>query len=240
MGEPENITLLLVDADMVAYRSAFSTQDQSEQACRDKVDDLIDYIVDKTVVFPTDSNMKLFLTGKTNFRKDIDPSYKIARKDVEKPKYLEAARQHLIEHWGAEVAEDQEADDSIATEVAFHGMPESTVIASQDKDMKTINCWLFNFVKGTFEYSTEEEALKFFYTQCLMGDNADGVVGVYRVGPKKAEKFLKDAVTEEELYKACLKVYEDNGMIEADLIRTARMLHLRRYKGQTWQKPKVS
>lgn len=238
MNEPENITLLLVDADMVAYRSSFSTQDQSEQACRDKVDDLIEYIVDKTVVFPTDSNMKLFLTGKTNFRKDIDPSYKLARKDVEKPKHLEAARQHLIERWGAAVSEDCEADDRIATEVAFHGDPETTVIASLDKDFKTVNCWLFNFRDGAFEYSTEESALKFFYTQCLIGDPVDGVVGVYRVGPKKAEKYLQDCIGEKELYNACLKVYEDHGMLEADLIRNARMLHLQRYKGQLWRKPK--
>lgn len=237
MNEPEKITLLLVDADMVAYRSAFSTQDQSEQACRDKVDDLIEYIVDKTVVFPTDSNMKLFLTGKTNFRKDIDPSYKLARKDVEKPKYLETARQHLIEHWGAVVSDMNEADDEIAIAATGHNSPKTTVIASLDKDFKTVNCWLFNFRGGVFEYSTEGSALKFFYTQCLMGDTADGVVGVYRVGPKKAEKYLQDCIGEKELYSACLKVYEDHGMLEADLIRNARMLHLQRYKWQIWQKP---
>ena len=238
LTKPDKITLTCLDGDMLVYRAAFSTQDDTEQACKDKVDDLVEYIIGETVVFPTDSNMKVFLTGATNFRKSIDPSYKQNRKDVPKPKWLGAAREHMIERWGAVVSEMAEADDLIATEVAFHGDPETTVIASLDKDLKTVNSWFFNFRDGTFEYTTEEAGLAFFYQQCLMGDPVDGVVGVYGIGPKKSKKFLEDCTTEQELYDTCLKVYLDHNLLEADLIRNARMLHLQRYKGQIWQKPR--
>ena len=239
-NKPDYISLCLVDADILAYRAAFATNspEKTEQDCEEVLEKLIAYILDQTVVFPVPDRFKLFLTGKGNFRHGIMPLYKHQRKETEKPKFIDHAREYLVDKWDAVVVDGIEADDAIATEVAFHGVPETTVIVSIDKDMKTINSWIYNFVKDHWTYQTEEGALKFFYTQVLMGDRTDGFFGIPSVGPAKSEKILKGCVTEREMFEATLKAYEDHGMALDDLIVTARMAHLRRYEGQLWQAPR--
>ena len=125
---------------------------------------------------------------------------------------------------------------------AVKGDPKSTVICSQDKDFLTVRGWMFNFVTGSWNYSTEEDALRYFYAQTLIGDAADNVKGLYRIGPKKAEKIIEGLTTEGALFDACLKAYQDHPTLEGDpyerFLENARLLHLRRYEGQVWQSPK--
>lgn len=56
------------------------------------------------------SEWKLFVSGQSNFRKEIDPSYK-ANRTGDDPKHREALRQHLIEEWDAVECNGYEADD---------------------------------------------------------------------------------------------------------------------------------
>jgi 5'-3' exonuclease len=44
----------------------------------------------------------------------------------------------------------------------------------------------------------------------LTGDRTDNIIGLKGIGPKKAEKLLKDCKTEREYYDACLKAYDGN------------------------------
>ncbi len=76
---------------------------------------------------------------------------------------------------------------------------------------------------------------KFFYTQILTGDRADNIVGLYGVGPKKAEKMLADCETEADMYEECLHQY---GGEEDRVIENARLLWLRREPDQLWEPPK--
>lgn len=234
-SKPEYISKVAVDGDIISYRASFATQGKSVYEAYNSIDDLMGYITHETVGFPTEDSFKVYLTGKGNFRYTIAKSapYKGNRQDKEKPEHLVASREYLISEYGAVVSSNCEADDLIAMEV-MNGDPESTVIASVDKDFKTVHCWMFNFVKNTWEYSTEWDALKFFYTQVLTGDNADNIKGLHRVGPKKAEKMLEGATTEVELYKKCVEAYE--GDIDK-VIENARLLHLQRYPKQLWSPP---
>jgi hypothetical protein len=59
-------------------------------------------------------------------------------------------------------------------------------------------------------------------------------MGLYKVGPVKANKILQGCDTEEELWDAVLKAYD--GDIER-VVENARLLWLRRKEGEIWEPP---
>ena len=225
---------VLVDGDIVAYRAAFSTQDLFPEDAERKVDELMDYILTETLMFPDPSEYEVFLTGSGNFRYDIAKSfpYKGNRKTVEKPIHLPVTREWLVKKYRATVSEGEEADDLIAIAATKYGP--DTIVASIDKDMLQLPCKHFNFTKGEWHYVTEFEGTKFFYTQILTGDRSDNIMGLYKVGPVKANKILQDCDTEEELWEAVIKAYDGN--IDR-AVENARLLWLRRKEGEIWQPP---
>lgn len=235
-NKPEYISKTLVDGDVVAYRASASAENDLVEEAYNKVDDLMGYIIQETVSFPTSDTFKVYLSGKSNFRHTVAKThgYKANRVGKPKPIHLAATRDYLVREYGAVISSGCEADDLIAMEV-MKGDPESTVIASVDKDFQTVSCWWFNFTKDEWKYSTEWEALQFFYEQVLTGDAVDNIKGIHRVGPVKARKILEGATTEEELFQKCLDAYE--GDLER-VIENGQLLHLQRYKGELWEPPK--
>ena len=227
---------VLIDGDIVAYRAAFATQDGSYEDAIGKVDELVGYILAETIdlPFPSQSDFEMFLTGKTNFRFDIAKSfpYKGNRKDTEKPIHLYATREHLIDSYGAIVSEGEEADDLISKRAA--ALDYNCVVASIDKDMLQLPCWHFNFGRNEWSKVDEFDGLKFFYSQILTGDTADNIIGLYRVGPVKAEKLLQDCNTEDDLWEAVLKAYD--GDLDR-VVENARLLWLRRQEDELWTPP---
>ena len=227
---------VLIDGDIIAYRAAFATQDKSLEDTTRKVDEIIGSILSETIdlPFPSKEEFEVYLTGSGNFRYDIAKSheYKGNRKDVEKPKYLPAARAHLSLDYSAVVSEGEEADDLISKKAAE--LNYNCVVASIDKDMLQIPCWHYNFVRDEWKRVGEFEGLKFFYTQILTGDTADNIVGLFRVGPVKAEKILKGCKTEDDLWEAVVKAYD--GDFER-VIENARLLWLRRQENELWTPP---
>jgi 5'-3' exonuclease len=57
-------------------------------------------------------------------------------------------------------------------------------------------------IQGWFEETDQKYANNFIWLQMLMGDSSDGVVGIPRMGPKKAEKWMleKPADVEVEMW----------------------------------------
>lgn len=227
--------MILIDGDIFAYRAAFSCEDKDVEDALDKLDDLIQWSIYACVLEYDVEDYQVFLTGKGNFRYDIAISheYKGNRKDVEKPQHLEAIRKHMIKAWEAVVSKGEEADDLIGI-AATEGGKESIVV-SIDKDMLQIPCRHYNPNKKEFTVVSDFDGLKFFYTQILTGDRADNIVGLYGVGPKKAEKILADCKTEADMYEECLHQY---GGEEDRVIENARLLWLRREPDQIWEPPK--
>lgn len=228
---------VLIDGDIIAYRAAFSTEQMGASDTRRKVDDLIQFILDSTVLFPeVGLDYVVYLTGKGNFRDNIAKShpYKGNRKSVQKPRHLQTARDHMESEYQAIISKGEEADDLIAKEAArldYHAC-----VASIDKDMLQIPCWHFNIVRGDYLKVEPYGGIKFFYTQILTGDTADNIVGLWKVGPVKAKKILEDAETEQELWDLVVKAYDGN---EDRVIENARLLWLRREEAEIWQPPKV-
>ena len=227
---------VLIDGDIIAYRAAFSTQDDLPQDAKEKVDSLMMYIFDETIElpFPSKFEYQTYLTGKTNFRFDVAKSYpyKGNRQSSEKPRYLGTARDHMVDKYSAVISVDEEADDLISKAAAE--LNNNCVVASVDKDMLQIPCWHFNFMRGEWTKVDEWSGTKFFYTQILTGDAADNIKGIYGIGPVKAKKILADCDTEESLWEACVKAYD--GDVDR-IIENARLLWLRREEGEMWLPP---
>ena len=223
---------ILIDGDILTYRAAFSCEGQPIEDAYDKIDELVEEIMGAVSFDEASDNYEMFITGKGNFRYDIQKTYKQNRSGKPKPEHLQGLRDYLVEAYNAKVSVDQEADDDITIRATELG-PDA-VIASIDKDFLQVPCHHYNLNRSTLVKVEEFEGLVFFYTQILMGDKADNIFGIKGVGPVKAGKMLTDATTECELYEVCVAAYGgDTGKV----IENARLLWLRREEGQVWQPP---
>lgn len=225
----------LFDADAAAFRSAAACKDESITTALYTVDSM----VADALLYCDDGDRyydkwQLYLTGTGNFRYDIARTapYK-GNRTTPKPEHLPAVRQHLVDKWGAVVADGQEADDAIAIAATTLGV-DNVVIIAVDKDFKQIPCHHYNFVKRQHLYQTPEDATKFFYMQILMGDSADNIIGIYGIGPKKAEKMLSECTTEKEMYQVCLDAFDGNAERVSE---NGNLLFLRRKENQVWTPP---
>ena len=223
---------LLIDGDPLTYQAAFSQDGQTVGGICDKLDKIIEEILQATNPYATKEDYQIFLTGKGNFRNEVSDTYKMNRVGREKPLLLGFARQYLIDTYGATVSEGQEADDDIAIE-ATRLYPDC-VIVSVDKDFRTIPSTIYNPRRQSWEKITEEAATFNFYEQVLTGDAVDHVIGLYKVGPKTAQKMLSECQTDVEMFKVCVEAYEND--VER-VIMNARLLWLRRQENQVWMPP---
>jgi 5'-3' exonuclease len=222
------VSIALVDGDVLCYRIGFACQHEDVSFAIQTLTTYLEDILFKTLQVGA---CEVFLTGKGNFRNEVAVTapYKGNRKKA-KPTHLPALRQHLGDLWAARVSEGEEADDLIAIRATELG--DSCVIVSVDKDFNQVAGWHYNFVKQNKYYVSEEEGLRFFYKQILMGDNIDNVVGIKGVGEKRAEKMLAKSTTEQEMYAVCLAALGEERTKE-----NGQLLWLRRQINQVWCAP---
>jgi len=222
--------MILIDGDIITYRCSFKCEGLEIEDLYDTIDEMFDYIFYRC----EDLEHKVFLTGKTNFRNDVATiaPYKANRKGKEKPFYLEDAREYLIEEYGATVSDNQEADDDIVTEA--HNLDYECIIASTDKDFLQVPCKIFNWGRDTLTEVSPIDAVRFFWSQVIIGDSADNIKGAKGKGEKAVEKYLGGLMDEYDLYEATLRAYE--GDLEA-LTENATLLWLRREADEAWTPP---
>ena len=120
----------LVDGDIVAFRSVASKDPFTEQEVGQRVAFSMQQILSQANA----DTFRVFLTGKGNFRKKVNPEYKANRKDKIPPEHLQYARQILIDKWGAEVCTGYEADDGMGLAQDKEG--NTTIICTIDKDLE--------------------------------------------------------------------------------------------------------
>jgi len=165
------------------------------------------YITDLLHLVKADSYI-LCMTGKRNFRYNIDPSYKANRVGIEKPMWFKEVRDHMINVWGGIQVDALEADDLV--NIICNSL-ENAFIVAVDKDL--LNCLPgrhFDARKGkaSFVTVTEDQANFAFAKSILTGDAIDGIPNMKRgYGPKTAEKDLL-ASEETTPLAASLKIYE--------------------------------
>ena len=201
-----------------------------------KIDVLMDSLLLRTTGLPFNSKESCitYLTGSTNFRKDVSVThvYKGTRAAPSKPYVLSDAKEYMTDYWDAVTSIYEEADDLLGKAAAYYNY--KCVVASIDKDMLQLPCWHFNLVTFKWTSVSEFEGLLFFYTQMLTGDAVDNIKGISGIGPKIAEKLLSEAKTEQDMYEVIHKAYK--GDVER-ITENGRLLWLRRQDLQMWKPP---
>ncbi len=220
----------LIDGDILVYRIGFSSEEEPESIalarCSEFLEDLL--------LYNNFESYQGYLTGKKNFRNEIaiTAPYKGNRKSA-KPKHYELLREYMQKSWGFVMIEDQEADDAIGI-AAYEMQVGEYCICSIDKDLDMLRGDHFNFVKNEHYFISEEEGIKNFYKQILMGDRVDNIIGIKGIGTVKAERLLKECKSEKEMYLTVLEAYDGN---EERVLENGRLLWIRRESNQMWTPP---
>jgi 5'-3' exonuclease len=188
--------MLLIDADIIAYRAAASAENENIDIAISRTDSMM------MELLSFDNKYLSFLSGENNFRKVINPEYKANRKDIIKPIYLNDCKQYLIDEFKSIVTDGYEADDALG-----FNQTEETVICSIDKDLMMIPGMHYNFVKKEYHEVSELDGIKQFYRQMLIGDSVDNIMGIKGIGKVKAAKLIDPLENEEEMYNLVANLY---------------------------------
>lgn len=195
----------LIDADLIVHRVGYTTNEEAVDVAYFRANEMIEQML--ADVKADEYTLYLSDARENNFRFKINPDYKGNRKQ-ERPVHYDALKEWMKSEWKAQVAEGMEADDAIS--IAQTADPENTIGLTIDKDILfQVIGHKYNFVKQTFSYVDEVEALRYFYLQMIIGDPVDNLKGVDGLGKVKAGKFLSPYETEEEMYKAVAELYAD-------------------------------
>jgi len=219
------MTILAIDADIVAYRSAFNAEKavkwdedlwtlwSSEEEATHIAIDTITKIVEGFRDTQRDPTVipVLCWSHKNNFRKEIYPEYKMNRKDQRKPLCLKRIRERLGYVYQYNIEQDgYEADDIIGefitakdpyaklweVEPPVKTQNNRAVCVTIDKDLQTVPG--LHYIKDELVEITEEQADFTWMCQTIAGDSVDNIIGVKGLGMKRAEKILKGVAPEGE------------------------------------------
>lgn len=221
------MTTHLIDADGIAWASAHFTEGFPDTIARANVNEIIEQLFADVNV----ADYVLYLTGSGNFRYNIYPEYKAQRKDKPKPTNLEVCREHLKSYWKAYVSEGCEADDLIAIDHTQHN--HESIIVSVDKDFDQLFGWHYNPRKKERYIVSPDEATRFFYYQLLVGDSADNIKGVDKIGKIRANRLLDQGTNEEEWFNIVRDAYG----CDEEMAMNAKCLWLWREHGDIWKWP---
>ena len=209
--------LCLLDADIVAYRCAAASENETLDIALYRVGELVRRVLHDVGA----TEYEAYLSGTGSYRKALDSTYK-ANRTQERPKWLEDCREYLITEWKAKVTETIEADDAIG--IAANSASENDLrvtVASVDKDLLQIPTKHYQWeirgvVKGkewikpaAFHYITPLDGIKHFYKQMLIGDKADNITGVMGVGEVKASKAIDPLFEEIDMFNTVWSLYTD-------------------------------
>lgn len=223
------MTRLLIDGDIVLYSSSVATEHAVQwnddvwvlsanlEQARDMARKYIDEVTEKLKA----TEVTICLSGKGNFRYDLNPNYKSNRKDTRKPIVYSELKQWMLNNYGAQMEDKLEADDLLG--ILATRTPGS-IIVSPDKDMQCIPGKLYR--QGEIMDISPMEANYFHMHQTLTGDPTDGYPGCPGVGAVTAKKIL--AGTPETWWTSVLQAYQKAGCTDDDALMNARMAYILR------------
>ncbi|WP_161554078.1 hypothetical protein [Novosphingobium meiothermophilum] len=243
---------LLVDADLLAYRSSAATQrsydwngdgnkstaasfDDAKAAAEAELERLIDILKPDEVTICLSDDFR-------SFRKDrIDPTYKELRSATERPVYLYEIKDWMRSEYTVEERPWLEADDVMGIIATDPSRTDERIMVSADKDMMTIPGKLYRphvqkDPKRPLIFDiTPIQAIRFHFWQTIVGDQTDGYPGAPGVGAKSiwAESVL-EAEDELEAWEDVLCAFYSKGLDEHDALvqaRLARILQHQDYDG---------
>ena len=163
---------------------------------------------------------------------DDHPGYKSGRHGMQLPEGLTELFDYAMEDDRAVLADGCESDDVVCYQKALD--VEGVIICALDKDIlngsPSGEIGHYNFNKREFVYTTEKEAELNIYRQALMGDSSDTIKGIFRYGPKAAEKDLPE--WSDDLWEKTLAVFIKKGYTEDYAILMMRLVGMHQFTGQ--------
>jgi 5'-3' exonuclease len=205
----EKNKLVLIDADGLLYYACYgkhildsegnSIRENGKLVLEEKtleeviqsVDSLITAILDNT---NADCYIG-FLTESKCFRYSIYPDYKANRKGLEKPKFINEARDHMKSKWGFISYDLLEADDAIIAHTKYYESQYMIIIASSDKDLRQIEGYFYNpkeMSNMELTYVSAGDASYNLWKSVIVGDSVDNIKGLFRCGEKFADSLLQE------------------------------------------------
>ena len=236
--------LLLLDTDIFAYKATTSVETEIDMGgdiwsltmdmaqARQTFEEAIDRVKER---LEANDVLCCMSDHAGNFRKQVDPSYKSNRRKSRKPVGYVAFCDWVRETYATVSKPMTEADDIMGIIATKPGNQGKVTIVSDDKDMKTIPGRLYRPMSDEVIDVTEAEADRYFLTQVLTGDTADGYKGVPGIGPKKAEAILGPRPS----WGAVEQAYITAGLTRDDAIRQARLARILRWQDWAEGGPKL-
>ena len=233
-------TQLLIDADIAIYKATTANEvpinwegdlwslhcDIAKVKC--DLDDYVNNIKERTNA----TKVTMCISHQNNFRKLINPQYKLNRKTTRKPVCFVPAKKYVMETYEYEIQPWLEADDVIGI-LATYDNGDEKIVVSEDKDLLTIpgNHW---DIKNQVLWEQDEHTANYlFYKQTLTGDTVDNYQGCPGIGPKKAEKILGECedfgFDPKHVWNAITSAYKNAGLDEDDALVNARMARILRH-----------
>ena len=221
---------LLIDGDLYLFRAATSVEEETDWG-----DDIWSLSTDLSAAKRVFNSMVdgfkqalnandvvITLSGSSNFRRGVEPTYKAARKKTRKPVGYSAMVEWVKETWDYVLVDELEADDVMGIMGSIPGT--KAIIVSDDKDMKSIPGKLYRPQSNERMTISQAEADRYFLTQTLTGDPTDGYAGCPTMGPKTAEKALGTHPTWDAVVSAYQKqkLNADYALTQARLARILR------------------
>lgn len=161
-----------------------------------------------------DPDVILFFSDSTNFRKQVDPSYK-GHRNRKKPCGYRRVIHALHDDYRVVRMPTLEADDALGIYATSN---DDCVIVSPDKDLKQIPGVLFN-MEETFTIN-KKEGWEWFLIQTLSGDSTDGYSGAPGFGVKTSAKFFAE---NGYTWNSVVKAFKQKGLTEDDALMNARL-----------------
>jgi len=201
MIRPPNVAY--IDGDIVAYQTAF----WAETGDPSKIPSQVKHILKNWMPKECDHKVICLSCSRSdNFRRELWPDYKAHRDTAYAPEYLDDVKQYLMSEYMVETRPRLEADDVMG--IAASGL--EGVAVTIDKDLLGVPGWHYNPNKdNNIRFVKKKDAKRFFFTQWMTGDSTDNIPGLWKIGPKKAERFLNET-PEEEWEAGILELYESD------------------------------
>lgn len=230
--------MALIDGDLYLYRTLAATEEETDwgddvwsltsdlKAAKTNFNRTVkDYVEECGADWFT-----LCFSDKENFRKQLYPNYKSARRKIRKPVGYAYMIDWCRDNYRTVTLPRLEADDVMGIK-----SNSTTIIISDDKDMKTIPANLYRPQSGELLKITKEEADKNFLTQALTGDSTDGYKGLSGVGIKKAEAILGARPH----WGAVEAAYVKAGYTKEEALTQARLARILRTQDWDYEKQEV-
>lgn len=233
--------IALIDADSIIYRVGFVLEEKLDfkeydnecdiettyyidiELAKLKIANLLDTIQNRTMC----SDMLVVVSGKKNFRYDVDATYKHNRTNRKPTGYQEMY--NYLTTFNSVVTDGYEADDYVVYLKTKY--PNDYVLCAIDKDVlyQTVGNH-YNYMKEEWVKVTEAEATRFFWYQVIVGDVTDGYPGLPKVGKKGAELILNTVTSSSDYRQVVLKEFLGRGFDEDYFLTQCRLASMHQLK----------